>query len=251
MYLFRTSTMTRKLALAAAFLLSLGATAAADKHFVAAREKMVETIRALATTVPVASGRGEIDANVLAAMREVPRHELVPANMRNAAYDDTPLPIGHGQTISQPYIVALMTSLARPERHHVVLEIGTGSGYQAAVLARLVARVYSIEIVEPLARQAAERLQGLGYHNVAVRHGDGYKGWPEHAPFDAIVVTAAAPHIPQPLVDQLKVGGRMVIPVGAAPSSQELMLVEKDPQGRVQTRRALPVRFVPLTGEHR
>jgi len=184
-------------------------------------------------------------------MGEVPRHELVPADVRSMAYGDTPLPIGHGQTISQPYIVALMTSLVRPAKEHVVLEIGTGSGYQAAVLSRLAARVYSIEIVEPLAREAAARLKALGYANVTVRAGDGYKGWPEQAPFDAIVVTAAAPHIPQPLVEQLKPGGRMVIPVGSAPSSQDLMVVEKDHDGRARTRRALPVRFVPLTGEQR
>jgi protein-L-isoaspartate(D-aspartate) O-methyltransferase len=241
--------MTRKLAAATALLLTLTA-AAAESHFAAAREKMVATIRALARTVPVAGG-SDIDPAVLAAMREVPRHELVPADLRHRAYDDTPLPIGRGQTISQPYIVALMTSLARPARDHVVLEIGTGSGYQAAVLARLVRRVYTIEIVEPLAREAAARLAALGYDNVTVRAGDGYKGWPEQAPFDAIVVTAAAPHIPQPLVDQLKPGARMVIPVGASPATQELTVVEKDAGGRVHTRRVLPVRFVPLTGTHR
>jgi protein-L-isoaspartate(D-aspartate) O-methyltransferase len=242
--------MARKLILAALLAL-FAASAAAESHFPAARHKMVETIRALARTVPVAVDGGAIPAAVLEALREVPRHELVPAEVRGRAYDDTPLPIGHGQTISQPYIVALMTSLARPAGDHVVLEIGTGSGYQAAVLARLVARVYSIEIVEPLARDAAARLQALGYANVTVRAGDGYKGWPEHAPFDAIVVTAAAPHIPEPLVAQLKPGGRMVIPVGSSPSSQELMVVEKDRDGRTHTRRALPVRFVPLTGAHR
>jgi protein-L-isoaspartate(D-aspartate) O-methyltransferase len=233
-----------------AFSLLFVTTAAAETHFVAAREDMVGTIRALAETVPVSSGRHEIDAGVLAVMREVPRHELVPESVRDAAYQNRPLPIGHGQTISQPYIVALMTSLARPAKDHVVLEVGTGSGYQAAVLSRLVARLYSIEIVEPLAKEAAERLKALGYGNVTVRHGDGYKGWPEHAPFDAIVVTAAASHIPQPLVDQLKPGGRLVIPVGATSMSQDLMVVEKDSEGRTHTRRTLPVRFVPLTGGH-
>ena len=226
--------------------------AVAEKHFTAAREEMVRTILALEKTVGLPSHDGQIDPSVLAAMREVPRHELVPEQVRNSAYDDRPLSIGHGQTISQPYIVALMTSLARPAKHHVVLEVGTGSGYQAAVLARLVARVYSIEIVEPLARRAAERLKELGYDNVTVRHGDGYRGWEAHAPFDAIVVTAAAREIPPALIDQLKAGGRMVIPVGERFSTQNLMLVEKDKDGQAHTRRALlPVRFVPLTGGER
>jgi protein-L-isoaspartate(D-aspartate) O-methyltransferase len=226
--------------------------AAAEKHFTAAREDMVRTIQALAKTVPIAAEDGEIAPAVLDAMREVPRHELVPEDVRGDAYENKPLPIGRGQTISQPYIVALMTSLARPAKGHVVLEVGTGSGYQAAVLSRLVAHVYSIEIVEPLAKSATERLKGLGYHNITVRQGDGYKGWPEHGPFDAIVVTAAASHIPAPLIDQLKPGGRMVIPVGETFAIQNLMLVEKDLDGRPHRSRALlPVRFVPLTGEHR
>jgi protein-L-isoaspartate(D-aspartate) O-methyltransferase len=242
--------MTRKLILAALMAL-LAVTAAAESHFPAARQRMVDTIRALARTVPVQVDGGAIDPAVLDAMAVVPRHELVPPDVRSLAYADTPLSIGHGQTISQPYIVALMTSLVRPARDHVVLEIGTGSGYQAAVLSRLVARVHSIEIVEPLAREAAARLKALGYTNVAVRAGDGYRGWPEHAPFDAIVVTAAAPHVPQPLVEQLKPGGRMVIPVGSAPASQELLVLDKDNEGRIHRRRALPVRFVPLTGGQR
>ena len=242
--------MTRKLILTALVAL-LAVSATAETHFAAARQRMVDTIRGLARSVPVQVDGGAIDPAVLDVMGEVPRHELVPADVRSMAYGDTPLPIGHGQTISQPYIVALMTSLVRPAKEHVVLEIGTGSGYQAAVLSRLAARVYSIEIVEPLAREAAARLKALGYANVTVRAGDGYKGWPEQAPFDAIVVTAAAPHIPQPLVEQLKPGGRMVIPVGSAPSSQDLMVVEKDHDGRARTRRALPIRFVPLTGEQR
>src|SRR5215218_8726336 len=164
--------------------------AAADSHFAAARQSMVETIRSLARTVPVQVDGGDIAPAVLDAMCEVPRHELVPREVRTRAYENTPLPIGHGQTISQPYIVALMTSLARPAKNHVVLEIGTGSGYQAAVLSRLVAQVYSIELVEPLTRHAAERLKALGYDNVIVRQGDGYQGWAKHAPFDAVVVTA-------------------------------------------------------------
>jgi protein-L-isoaspartate(D-aspartate) O-methyltransferase len=237
--------------LLAALSLLFVTTAAAEKHFTAAREDMVRTIQALAQTVPLPAGSDEIGPSVLDVMREVPRHELVPEDVRNAAYENRPLPIGHRQTISQPYIVALMTSLARPAKDHVVLEIGTGSGYQAAVLARLVAHVYSIEIVEPLAREAAKRLKDLGYDNVTVRQGDGYKGWPEHAPFDAIVVTAAASHIPLPLVEQLKPGGRMVIPVGETFSTQNLVLVEKDRDGRAHTRALLPVRFVPLTGGNR
>jgi protein-L-isoaspartate(D-aspartate) O-methyltransferase len=227
-------------------------TAAADQHFTAARESMVRTIQALAKTVPLSSASGEIDPSVLDAMRQVPRHELVPEDVRHAAYENRPLPIGHRQTISQPYIVALMTSLAKPAKNHVALEVGTGSGYQAAVLSRLVAQVYSIELVEPLARNATERLKALGFDNVTVRQGDGYKGWPEHAPFDAIVVTAAASHIPPALIEQLKPGGRMVIPVGERFSIQHLMLVDKDPDGRTHTSRAvLPVRFVPLVGGKR
>jgi protein-L-isoaspartate(D-aspartate) O-methyltransferase len=226
--------------------------AAAEKHFSAAREDMVRTIQALAKSVPLSGESGEIAPAVLDAMREVPRHELVPEDVREGAYENRPLPIGRGQTISQPYVVALMTSLARPAKDHVVLEVGTGSGYQAAVLSRLVAHVYSIEIIEPLATRAAERLKALGYHNITVRQGDGYKGWPERGPFDAIVVTAAASHIPAPLIDQLKPGGRLVIPVGETFAAQDLMLVEKGRDGRSHTRRALlPVRFVPLTGEHR
>ena len=241
----------RRILLAAVASLFVTA-AAAEKHFTAAREDMVRTIQALAKSVPLLGESGEIVPPVLDAMREVPRHELVPEDVRDGAYENRPLPIGRGQTISQPYIVALMTSLARPAKDHVVLEVGTGSGYQAAVLSRLVAHVYSIEIIEPLAKSAADRLKALGYQNITVRQGDGYKGWPEHGPFDAIVVTAAASHIPAPLIDQLKPGGRMVIPVGETFATQNLMLVEKGPDARTHTRRALlPVRFVPLTGEQR
>jgi protein-L-isoaspartate(D-aspartate) O-methyltransferase len=230
---------------------SVYATPIDTADFVAAREKMVETIKVLAKTVPLRSGQEEIDPSILAVMRQVPRHELVPEDVRGDAYRDRPLPIGFGQTISQPYIVALMTQLARPAKDHVVLEVGTGSGYQAAVLSPLVKKVFSIEIVEPLASSAAERLRTLGFHNVTVRHGDGYKGWPEHAPFDAIIVTAGASHVPTPLIDQLKPGGRMVIPVGGASFAQNLMLIEKDQNGLARTSSLLPVRFVPLTGENR
>jgi len=190
--------------------------------------------------------RGVRDQRVLAAMRSVPRHRFVPADQVAAAYLDTPLPIGYDQTISQPYIVALMTELARPSAGERALEIGTGSGYQAAVLAQLVDHVYTIEIVEPLARQAARNLEGEKAGNVTVRVGDGYGGWPEHAPFDVILVTAAPDHIPQPLLDQLKPGGRMVVPVGPVHAIQQLKLIEKDEAGRVRTKRIADVRFVPL-----
>ena len=203
----------------------------------AARERMVrEQIEA----------RGVKNQRVLAAMRAVPRHELVPEALRDSAYEDRPLPIGHGQTISQPYVVAVMTEeldLGPGER---VLEVGTGSGYQAAVLAELAAEVYTIEIVKPLAERAKSDLARLGYENVYVRHGDGYRGWPEHAPFDAIVVTAAPDHVPQPLVDQLAVGGRLVLPVGRG--IQELVRITRDEKG-VHEERLLGVRFVPMTGE--
>ena len=189
------------------------------------------------------------DPRVLAAMGKVERHRFVPAELQPHAYLDQPLPIGHDQTISQPYIVALMTQLARPAPGDRVLEVGTGSGYQAAVLAELVAEVYTIEIVAPLAQRSARLLDELGYGNVHVRGGDGYAGWPEHAPFDAIVVTAAPERIPAPLLEQLAPGGRLVIPVGPMHSTQQLRVVEKDAQGRLHERSVSPVRFVPLTGD--
>jgi protein-L-isoaspartate(D-aspartate) O-methyltransferase len=188
--------------------------------------------------------------DVLAVMAAVPRHRFVPASQLRHAYENRPLAIGHGQTISQPYIVALMTTLARPQRDDTVLEIGTGSGYQAAVLAGLVGHVYSIEIIEPLGAQATRRLHALGYDNITTRIGDGYYGWPNAGPFDAIVVTAAATSVPPPLIQQLKPGGRMVIPVGSSFFTQTLMLVRKDAAGRVHSRQILPVRFVPLSGAH-
>jgi protein-L-isoaspartate(D-aspartate) O-methyltransferase len=192
------------------------------------------------------ANRGIKDERVLAAMRKVPRHEFVPESERRHAYRDTPLPIGEGQTISQPYIVALMTELARPEPSDRVLEIGTGSGYQAAVLAQIVEHVYSIEIEPTLAQRATELLQRLGYDNVTVKAGDGYAGWPEHAPFDIVVVTAAPDHIPQPLIEQLKPGGRMIAPVGPVHSTQELRVFEKNADGKVISKSVTPVRFVPL-----
>lgn len=187
------------------------------------------------------------DPGVLAAMRATPRHLFVPPAQRAESYEDRPLPIGEDQTISQPSLVALMTHLLRPRRGDVMLEVGTGSGYQAAILSRLVDRVYTIEIVEPLARSAAARLARLGYANVHVRHGDGYAGWPGEAPFDGIIVTAGAPHVPQPLLDQLKPGGRMVIPVGPAHSVQHLLLITKTAKGTIRRKTIIPVRFVPLT----
>jgi protein-L-isoaspartate(D-aspartate) O-methyltransferase len=191
------------------------------------------------------AARGVTDERVLDAMRTVPRHEFVPEDLRGAAYEDRPLPIGEGQTISQPYVVAAMTELARVRPGARVLEIGTGSGYQTAVLATLGATVYSIEIVEPLGRRAAADLARLGYQNVHLRIGDGYAGWPEAAPFDAIVVTAAPPHVPRPLLEQMKVGARMVIPVGAA--YQELRVITRTETGYSEES-AFPVRFVPMTG---
>ncbi|HOC19417.1 MAG TPA: protein-L-isoaspartate(D-aspartate) O-methyltransferase [Vicinamibacterales bacterium] len=203
----------------------------------AARERMVS--RQL-------EGRDITDRKVLEAMRAVPRHLFVPPDLRDRAYDDTPLPIGHGQTISQPYIVALMTQLVRPGPADRALEIGTGSGYQAAILARLVQEVYSIEIVEPLAREAEERLRELGFGNVTVRAGDGYRGWPERAPFDIVMVTAAPDHLPPALLEQLGPGGRLVIPIGPRGGGQVLRLFEKDREGRVASRDVAPVLFVPL-----
>ena len=220
---------------------------AAEDPFRAARLEMVRQVEAIAGLVRGPAVPRQLDSRVLEAMRTVPRHTLVPEAVRAAAYEDRPLSIGYGQTISQPYIVALMTDLLRPEPGDVVLEIGTGSGYQAAVLAELVERVFSVEIVPRLAERATGDLARLGYDNITVRAGDGYYGWAEHGPYDGIVVTAAASHIPPPLVAQLKPGGRMVIPVGASFMVQQLVLVERDRDGEVRTESLLPVRFVPFT----
>ncbi len=193
-------------------------------------------------------GKKALDTRVMEAMARVPRHEFVPGAARSYAYANGPVPIGHGQTISQPYIVALMTDLLDPQPDDRVLEVGTGSGYQAAILSQLVSRIYSIEIVEELAEQASARLNRLGYTNVETRLGNGYFGWPEQGPFDGIIVTAAAPDVPQPLLDQLKPEARLVIPVGLPYSHQELKLIEKDSTGATNTNDVLGVAFVPLTG---
>ena len=209
---------------------------APDSEYGAPRQAMVDLI----------ARRGVRDSATLAALRAIPRHEFVLAGDRHLAYGDHPLPIGYGQTISQPYIVAYMTELLRPRPGLKMLEVGTGSGYQAAVLAQLGCNVYTIEIYRPLADAASDRLERLGYRGVRVRHGDGHHGWPKAGPFQAIIVTAAAGHIPPALVEQLARNGRMVIPVGSVYGVQNLILVEKDPRGQVTTRALLPVRFVPM-----
>mgnify|MGYP003488274199 FL=1 len=208
-----------------------------ESSFARQRKRMVEEQIAY---------RGVKDKRVLDAMESVPRHVFLPEDVRFSSYYDQPVPIGFGQTISQPYIVAFMTELLQAGSGDVVLEVGTGSGYQAAVLARLVKQVYTIEIVADLGKEAQKRLKTLGFDNVEVMIGDGYKGWPEHSPFDAIIVTAAAEHIPQPLIDQLKPGGRMVIPVGGVYAVQDLMLITKDASSKVIKESIIPVRFVPL-----
>jgi protein-L-isoaspartate(D-aspartate) O-methyltransferase len=219
-----------------------------EDGFAAARRRMLADIEATAAAVGSVGGRKGVSDATLRVLADVPRHLFVPDDLRREAYDNRPLPIGFGQTISQPYIVAVMTDLLACEPTHKVLEVGTGSGYQAAVLSRIAARVFSIEIIEPLARTAAARLQRLGYADVKVRTGDGYYGWPEEAPFDRIIITAAASHIPPPLIEQLTPGGRMLIPVGGPFAVQELMMVEKRADGSLLTRHLLPVKFVPLTG---
>jgi protein-L-isoaspartate(D-aspartate) O-methyltransferase len=222
---------------AAALFGSNATDAATDQDRAVERTRMVDEQMA---------GRNIDDPRVLAAMRKVPRHRFVAANEQRRAYADTPLPIGEDQTISQPYIVALMTQLARPTPTARALEIGTGSGYQAAVLAELVEHVYTIELEPTLAARAEQVLKESGYSNITARAGDGYAGWSEHAPFDIIIVTAAPDHIPPALLEQLKPGGRMVVPVGPIASHQELQLIEKDTAGTTRTRKITPVRFVPL-----
>ena len=228
-------------------MIVLAATAAAqDTDFDALRDALVDEVRAYASY----AGDDPFSDEVLGAIGRVERHRFVPPGQVRYAYENRPLPIGYGQTISQPYIVALMTDLLEPDDADVVLEVGTGSGYQAAVLAGLVEHVYSVEIIEALEASVRDRLQRLGYDNVSTRLGDGYYGWKEHAPFDSIIVTAAASHVPPPLIEQLKPGGRMVIPVGGQFMTQQLLLLEKGNDGEIITRQIGAVRFVPLTGEH-
>jgi protein-L-isoaspartate(D-aspartate) O-methyltransferase len=220
-----------------------------EAAFAKERQALLAEIQRDAAATAGSTGRSQFSAGVMAAIEAVPRERFVPSNLADEAYENRPLPIGHGQTISQPYIVALMTDLLDVDGNDVVLEIGTGSGYQAAVLAKLARRVKTIEIVRPLAESATTRLRRLGFGNVEVKLADGYHGWPEHAPFDGILVTAAAASIPPPLVKQLKPGGKMVIPVGAPFQTQDLILVTKDETGQVSTASILPVAFVPLTGQ--
>ena len=219
-----------------------------EHEFTDAHRRLMEEIAREARDTRLWTGREVFSERVMAAVAKVPRHEFVLPEDRPYAYVNRPRGIGHGQTISQPYIVALMTDLIPLEPDHTVLEIGTGCGYQSAVLAALVARVYSIEFIPELGRAAAARLAALGYDNVELRIGDGRKGWPEHAPYDGILVTAAGRRVPKALVDQLRPGGRMAIPVGGRLTGQNLLLVEKDKAGGVRERVVLPVAFVPLVG---
>lgn len=229
-------------------LIAAGAAAQAVQPYTAPRKQMLSEIEADVTWTSRQTGRKALSREVLKAMGRVLRHEFVPEKLRTYAYENRPLPIGYGQTISQPYIVALMSDLLQARPGDKVLEVGTGSGYQAAVLGELDLKVFSIEIIPELGREAAQRLQRLGYEKIRTRIGDGYFGWDEQAPYDAIIVTAAATHIPPPLVGQLKPGGIMVIPVGGPFSVQQLTLVEKTESREVRIRQILPVSFVPLTG---
>jgi len=220
-----------------------------EADYALARADMVDVVEFYATLARD-TGEEPLDEDVMASLGTVERHEFVPAQLKPFAYENRPLPIGHGQTISQPYIVALMTDLIKLDSDDVVLEIGTGSGYQAAILAKLVKHVYSIEIIEALADESAARLKRLGYDNVTTTLADGYYGWEAYAPFDAIIVTAAASHVPPPLVQQLAPGGRMIIPIGGRFMTQQLLLLEKTADDEVITRQVAAVRFVPLTGKH-
>jgi len=222
----------------------------AEDVFQQQRQALVDIIKADVVMTSDFLKQESLDERVLNAILKVPRHEFVPDNQRSYAYENRPLPIGYGQTISQPYIVAIMTDLLKLKKTDRILEVGTGSGYQAAILAELADSVYTIEIVEELGKQAAENLKKSGYDLVHTRIGDGYYGWETAAPFDGIIVTAVASHIPPPLIKQLKPGGRMIIPVGAQFMTQYLILVTKDVDGKVTTRQILPVSFVPLTGAH-
>ena len=227
--------------------LVMTADAGAADPYTAPRQAMVDVIATLAHESRQETGRAKLSERVMKAMATVPRHRFVPPDQESNAYSNRPLPIGNGQTISQPFIVALMSDLLDVKPGDRVLEIGTGCGYQAAVLGELAREVYTIEIVEPLAKEAAARLAALGYRNVTTRSGDGYGGWPDRAPFDAIMVTAAAPAVPPALIEQLNPGGKLVIPVGQQWSNQQLLVIEKNADGKTTTRTVLAVRFVPLT----
>jgi len=235
---------------AVSIIASVAALASAADRYAQARRSLIHEIEGDVRATSELIGRTKLDERVLNAMEEVPREEFVPKAFRASAYENRPLPIGYGQTISQPYIVAIMTDLIRPAKGEKVLEVGTGSGYQAAILSKLVGEVYTIEIIPELAKSAEKRLGALGMGNIKVRTGDGYYGWKDAGPFDGIVVTAAASQIPPPLVAQLKPGGRMIIPVGGPFQTQQLVLVTKDAKGKTKLEQLLPVRFVPLTGKH-
>ncbi len=243
-------TPSRRLLLRAIVLSLAGAFSShglARDRYAAARENLLREIESDMRATARETGHPELSPAVRRAIATVARERFVPSQLAAAAYENRPLPIGEGQTISQPFIVALMTELLQPKPEHVVLEVGTGSGYQAAVLAECVAKVYSIEIVAPLAQRARAALDAAGYRNVETRVGDGYQGWPEAAPFDGIIVTAAPDHVPPRLVEQLKPGGRLVIPVGPQRATQELRVIEAGRNGHMVTRRTIAVRFVPLT----
>ncbi len=229
--------------------LMLVASAAEADEYMKLRNDLIKEVKNWASLAKD-SEDGQFDDSVIEALRTVKRHKFVPRGQRPYAYENRPLPIGHGQTISQPYVVALMTDVIRPDPDDVVLEIGTGSGYQAAILAKIVKHVYTIEIIEPLYESATELLASRGFENVTTKLGDGYFGWEEHAPYDGIVVTAAASHVPPPLIEQLKPGGFLVIPVGGRFVTQQLLLIEKTPDAELITRQMGAVRFVPLTGKH-
>jgi protein-L-isoaspartate(D-aspartate) O-methyltransferase len=247
----RTAHKCGRAAVAAALLAVLAPIhACAQPSFEVQRAALVAEIERDVRETQIYTGKVRLGDSVIDAMSKVAREEFVPEELRARAYENRPLPIGSGQTISQPFIVALMTDLAAVGPESVVLEVGTGSGYQAAVLAEIVDHVYTIEIVEPLGRRATETLARLGYDNVTTRIGDGYRGWPEAAPFDAIVVTAAPEEVPVPLIEQLKVGGRIVIPVGPQDRTQSLRVLEKSIDGSVETSEVLPVMFVPFTRDN-
>lgn len=220
------------------------------QDFAGERQYMIDLIEADVRATSSYIGIKSLSSGVIEAMRSVKRHEFVPEKQKPYAYENRPLAIGHGQTISQPYIVALMTELLNISANSRILEVGTGSGYQAAVLGELVSQVYSVEIIESLGQLAKKRFERLHYSNIHCRIADGYYGWEEHAPYDGIIVTAHSSHIPPPLLEQLKPGGRMIIPVGSRFLTQQLLLVLKDTKGNIKTRQILPVRFVPLTGDH-